>query len=269
VKRPTFLALILVLAAGNLAWAQTRPADLQRRRDQIQMMEGVLTRAVRLGAEQLGRKLQSNNPNLVLFTGDARARGFLLDGYGIFFDVEIPALRKSVMWTMRTLDRDVAMTGAIDALRRMLESIPASPSRLQAEQALKRIELEVGPMPQLTPTQVAPQPGIAAAANAEQAAPASAVRSAPVEDQDPDVAYTESVKAALIDAMLDYSLPMDLHPDEWLTVAARDSEGPMMPGQVDDAMTILLRVKGSDLASYAADRTKRDEVRKRVEVHVF
>jgi hypothetical protein len=175
------------------------------------------------------------------------------------------------------LDRDVGMTGALDALRRTVESLPESPARLQAEQALKRIELEVGPLPPLSaqagglPVQAgtsaaadAPPPGLArAAAPAPAPAPVAAL------DEDPDVAYTESVKRAIIDAMLDYSHPMDLQPDEWLTVAARDSEGPMMPGQVDDAMTILLRVKGSDLAAYVADRSKRDEVRKRVEVHVF
>jgi hypothetical protein len=43
----------------------------------------------------------------------------------------------------------------------------------------------------------------------------------------------------------------------------------MISGQIDDAMTILLRVKGSDLAAFAADRGKREEVRKRVEVRVF
>ena len=77
------------------------------------------------------------------------------------------------------------------------------------------------------------------------------------------------MKRALIDAMLDYGVPMELRPDEWLTVAARSGEGPMISGQIDDAMTILLRVKGSDLAAFAADRGKREEVRKRVEVRVF
>ncbi len=42
---------------------------------------------------------------------------------------------------------------------------------------------------------------------------------------DPDRQYTDAVKSALIDAMLDHSLSMDLGPDEWLTVAARQSEG--------------------------------------------
>ena len=273
-KKATFLSLAFVIGPAALAAAQPHPSDAQqRRRDQVQMMESVLTRAVRQGAEQLGRKLQATNPSVMLFTGDARTRGFLLEGYGVFFDVEIPTLRQSVVWTMRTLDRDAGMSGALEALRRTVESLPESPGRLQAEQALKRVELEVGPSQQMVPPLAgAPAPGFAAAANTVAApAPAAPQPAQPVEDQDPDLAYTEAVKRALIDAMLDYSPPMDLGPDEWLTVAARDSGGPMISGQIDDAMTILLRVKGSDLAAYAADRTssRREEVRKRVEVRLF
>jgi hypothetical protein len=275
VRHRTSLAIAFVVAAVALAAGQARPSDAQqRRRDQIQMMESVLTRAVRQGAEQLGRRLQSNNPSVVLFTGDARARGFLLDDYGVFFDVEIPNLRQSVVWTMRTLDRDAGMSAAIEALRHTVESLPESPSRLQAEQALKRVELEVGPPPQLVPPlggapSGAPAPGFAAGASTVPPPAAPSPGPLSVEEQDPDAAYTEAVKRALIDAMLDYGVPMELGPDEWLTVAARSGEGPMISGQIDDAMTILLRVKGSDLAAFAADRGKREEVRKRVEVRVF
>ena len=68
--------------------------------------------------------------------------------------------------------------------------------------------------------------------------------------------------------MLNYSHSLNLGADEWLT-AAHDSHGPSMPGQIDDSQTIILRVKGSDLAIYAADRTRLDEIRKKVEVRVF
>ena len=86
---------------------------------------------------------------------------------------------------------------------------------------------------------------------------------------DPDRQYTDAVKSALIDAMLDHSLSMDLGPDEWLTVAARQSEGPLAPNQLFDVATIVIRVKGSDLSVYIADRTKRAEVRQKVDVRVF
>ena len=77
------------------------------------------------------------------------------------------------------------------------------------------------------------------------------------------------MKDALVDAMLDYSGPMNLQPDEWLTIAARDSEGPVVPGQLYEAMTIVLRVKGSDLAAYVSKQISRDDARKRVEVREF
>lgn len=250
------LAFSIFLALPGWTADQTRSSDAQRRRDQIRMMEGVLTEAVRLGAEQLGREMQASSPNLVMLTGTARARGFILDGYGVFFDVEIPALRPSVVWTMRTMERDLALGSALDSLKQHLASLPESPSRMQLEQAFRRLALQVGPVP--TPQSAGQRPGIVS--SAETTAPAA---------PDPDKEYTETVKEALIDAMLDHSLPMNLAPDEWLTVAARDGFGPLVQGEIYDASTIVIRVRGSALAAYAADRTKRDEVRKSVEVRVF
>jgi hypothetical protein len=230
-------------------------ATAQRRRNQIQIMEGVLTRAVRSGAEDLARRMQSRDPSLMLFTGQARARGFVLEEYGVFFDVEIPALRPTVIWSMRTLERDSAMASAIDSLRQALMSLPDGARRLQAEQALKYVQ-QLGPGATGKPQ-----------ANTDRSVTAAAADPAAMDD--PHTSYTEAVKNALIDAMLDYSVAMDLGADEWLTVAARDSEGPLTPDEIYDPSTILIRVKGSDLATYAADRSKRSDVRARVKVSEF
>ena len=228
-------------------------------------MEGVLAQAVRLGAEQVGRRMQAVDPTMSVLIGQARARGFVLEGYGVFFDVEIPALRQSVLWSMRNGQRESLTASALDTLRRYVESMPEisskqAPSKQEVQQAFKAVSQQLGPVQ--TPknsaieTPAQPLPGTVVAANADVV-------------DDPNTQYTESVKNALIDAMLDYSLPMDLSPDEWLTVAARDNEGPMQPNVIDDTMTIVLRVKGSDLAAFAADRTKRAEFRSKVEVRVF
>jgi hypothetical protein len=83
---------------------------------------------------------------------------------------------------------------------------------------------------------------------------------------DPDAAYVLAVQQRLIDTMLDYRI--DLHPDEWLTVAARDGEAPP-PGQIVDSATMILRVRASDLADYFAGRITRAEIRARVEVREF
>ena len=252
-KTGILLASAIALAIPAFPAAQ-QDASPQRRRNQIQTMEGVLTRAVRSGAEDLARKMQSRDPSLMLFTGQARARGFVLEGYGVFFDVEIPALRPTVVWAARTLERDQSITNAIESLARALAAMPEGPTRIRAEQALKHVQ-QLSPAPAQRP-QGMPQSGTVQSAATE-----------PVDD--PHTSYTEAVKNSLIDAMLDYSLPMDLGPDEWLTVAARDSEGPLTPDEIYDASTIVIRVKGSDLAMFAADRSKRAEVRGRVQVREF
>jgi hypothetical protein len=84
---------------------------------------------------------------------------------------------------------------------------------------------------------------------------------------DPDAAYVMAVQQKLMDAMLDYRI--DLQPSEWLTVAARDGEGPAYPGQILDTPTMILRVRASDLADYLAGRITREEARERIEVREF
>ena len=65
---------------------------------------------------------------------------------------------------------------------------------------------------------------------------------------------------------------MAIAPEQWLTVAARDDEGrdslsPQDP--LEEVVTMIYRVKGSDLMAYRAGRIDRDEVRKRVQVTQF
>lgn len=86
---------------------------------------------------------------------------------------------------------------------------------------------------------------------------------------DPGQKYRDAVKRCLIDAMLDHSKSMDLGPDEWLTVAARGSESGLIPGEIYQLKTLLLRVKGSDLTEFLAGRLTRDEARQKVEVRQF
>ena len=83
----------------------------------------------------------------------------------------------------------------------------------------------------------------------------------------PDAHYVESVKQRLIDAMVRQSNSLELRPDEWLTVAARD--GSEAPGQLSQPSTMILRIKGSDLGEYFAGRITVQEARKRVEVVGF
>jgi hypothetical protein len=211
----------------------------------------------------------------VLLTGTARARGFLLEGYGAFFDVEIPALRESVAWTIRTMamESDPFLLQSLANLRRQAAAIQDAAVRARLEQSIAQLERQIRagepgditPPERMTPTVERGSARAVSSANVAQDQPAPGP-SLPAIVKDPNALYTETVKNALIDAMLDYSGPMRIGPDEWLTVAARDAEGPLNPGEPYDAVTIVIRIKGSDLAAFRAERISRDEARKRVEV---
>lgn len=246
------------------------PAAPGEQRYQIRQLESALVNAVQHAAELMGRRIQAAAPNVVLMSDTARARGFVLPDYGVFFDVEVPGLPMSVAWSMRVINRSLDMDASLNLVRRHVEEIPDAAARREAQQALRRIELEIGAPPAsagraargadtvqastvATPPSVTPPPA---------AAP-------PALPEDPNEAYTTEVKDALISAMLDYSRPMSIAPDQWLTIAARDAQGPLFPGEAYDAMTIVLRIKGSDLAALYAERITRAEARKRVEVREF
>jgi hypothetical protein len=254
VKGTLFIAAAVVVATAATATAQDAPARPEApQRNQIRMMENVLTEAVRQGAQSLARTMQVNEPGSLIVTGTARARGIVLDGYGVFFDVDVPMMKQSVVWSMQTLERERQRA----ALRQLIATSPDSPARRLAEQQLRMLDRSPGSTFPLAPPAAAN--GIVAAANVNDVN-----ETAVPEPKDPNEQYTEAVKGALVEAMLDYGLPIGA--DEWLIVAARDSEGPITPGGLDDASTIVLKVKGSDLLSFRSNKLTRDEARKKVEV---
>ena len=172
-----------------------------------------------------------------------------------------------------------ALADAFNVLKQVTKDIDG-PRRAAAENALTRLELQIGPVSESAAE-------AAASENARAASPAvGAALSADVPSttglrldkrtlQDPNAinrAYTELVQGELIGAMIDYSLPMAIAPDEFLTVAARDNmqrDTLAPPDPHEEIVTILLRIKGSDLVAYRAGQLDRDEVRKRVQVKEF
>jgi hypothetical protein len=278
------LALSMPAAAQDAAKPAAPEApkliDLSDLRHHIYVMEGALARAVNLGASRLTREVRMVIPDLFVLQGEAQARGVYLDGYGVFFDVEVPMLRQSMMWSLRTMmdQDDQATQSAINDLRSYLKGITNPATRASLENALKRLELQATPVASGMQQRVANRSGdvtvSAQGANAEaKVAPGAGLE--PVEKawaQDPNRAYTESVQRALIDAMLDYSPPMALPPDQWLTVAARDNErrdtlAPQDP--FEEVVTVLLKIKGSDLQEYRSGKILKDEARRRVKVGEF
>jgi hypothetical protein len=282
------MAIALVLAAPVSAQQApaVKPVDRMSLRHQIFVMEGALARAVAFGAQRLNHELRALAPGMLMLAGDANARGFYLEGYGVFFDVEVPVLRESMMWSLRTMleQDDEALREAVGQLKQFIQAQqPRDPrQRAALDSALRRIELQVGPTMPAMPGRTVAGPHaagtVSAAGAAEEpstpAVEAQAVPSGPDREwlEDPGRAYTESVQRALVDAMIDYSAPMAVGHDEWLTVAARDNErrdrlAPQDP--YEEVLTIVLRVRGSDLAAYRGGRIDRDEVRQRVQVQTF
>ena len=274
---------ILTIAGGSAASAQgvssvggvVAPEQMQSR-FKIAAMEGVLERAVQLGAQRLGQQVQAVSPDMLFITGAARAKGFWLDGYGVFFDVDVPAMRRSIAWQFRTLDRgDRNAEAAMRVLRQKLALIRDAQLRKDIEDEFQRIERTLGPLP----GGAGPAVTAATVSTGQPGQPASVApgepTAAPEEEHgelldNPGLAYTNEVKAALIDAMLDYGPPITIADDEWLTVAARDSDDSRMGGgDPYDVSTIVLRIRGTDLAGLRVGRISREEARGRVEVREY
>ena len=224
---------------------------------------------------------------MLLMGGDARARGFRLDGFGVFFDVDVPAMRQSVVWSWRMLDlTGGGAAGAIEELKAHLKTVTDPAQRETLDQAIRQLELQLGPPGSVADSiraESAPAPR--GPGDRRHAAPAAGrgpcrparrhadrgrrPRAWPAR-RIPAEIYTVAVKDALIDAMLRYSQSLALGADEWLVVAARDRGEPGV-GADDpfDVTTIQLRIKGADLQAFHAGRLTLDEARKRVEVREY
>jgi hypothetical protein len=285
-------ALTLGAAAAPAGAQGVAPArvDAQQKqqRYQIAQMERVLEGAVEHGATMTRDRLQAVVPpaqTQLLIQENAHARGFRLEGYGVFFDVIVPSLDGSLTWSLRTLDQnDLGLQSAITVLKTRI-----NPADIDMQQALKRIELQVSPA--TLASLAAPAPSLpdvraisgSAAGVAEQAAgaapvqqaasPATSAAAPPAFDSildDPNEAYRAEVIQALIDAVLDHSSPLGIGPNEWVTIAARrNEERPRLAPADSGAQSVVLRVSGADLAALRAGQLSREDALKRVDRKVF
>ncbi len=290
------VAASLTAAAPAMAQTSPRPDDPKQTHYQIGVMERVLEGAVEHGAALIRDRWQAIAPGApaqMLILDSPRVRGFRLDGYGVFFDVEVPSLNGTLTWTLRTLDQnDLSLQNALNVLKSRLD-----PSDVDLQQALKRVELQVGtptlataisaPPPAASGAPTLPTPRRAAGVQpsaAERPVTAASLAAAPARAavapqapsaqdhflENPNAAYRAEVVQALSDAMLDYSGPLAIGPDEWLTIAARGIQDRPRLGPADnDVQTVTIRLKGADLAAFRAGQISRDDVMKRIEQRVF
>jgi len=272
----------VMLVAGSAA-AQSRPAPgvtaaqqaaldqamhFRESRYQIGQIERLLEGAVEHGATVIRDRLQAMMPADMLLAENARARGFRLDGYGVFFDVEVPNLEGTVLGVYQTLNQnDLAVDDALRTLRSYVQTSAANDVALR--QALERIELQVTPGVRAANTSTA-----ANIRTADNVSPAVAQPRVQVPDDpilaNPNEAYRAAIRKALVDAMLDQARGLNIGPNELLTVAARSlDDRPRLAPADTEGQTNLLSIRGSDLAALFAGQITREEAIQRVEVRIF
>ena len=128
-------------------------------RHHIYVMEGALARAVDYGAKQLNREILAVMPGVFMLEGEARARG-VHSGYGVFFDVRVPMMRQSMVWSLRMmLDQDdAANQAAINDLRKYMQGITDPATRASLEKAVRQLERQA-PGRSRAQSQVSPERG--------------------------------------------------------------------------------------------------------------
>jgi hypothetical protein len=256
--------------AGVALSAQTPSAenDQVRTRQRISTMEAVLERAISNGADNVLRQVSTVMPDRPMLSGVPQVRGFRLEGYGVFFHVQVPELILPILWPFRQMVHETQNRAAALRLQELQRQVALMPTdertRLQLQRALRDVELQLDP-----PTVRAAQPGRVNAASLVAGAPDQQPPGVdPKVVDDPEAAYTREVKEALITAMLENSQALAIGAEEYLTVAARSDEprNALFPGDTVESSTWVVRVKGSDLAAFRAGTVSADEVRKRVRI---
>jgi hypothetical protein len=266
-----------------------------RLRYQMQNMESMFVNAVQHAADRLTRRIRAVSPDIVMLTGTPRARGVMLEGYGAFFSVDVPAMSPTINWSLRVLaQKYLGVESALTRLRRSMTSLEDPKARADAELALQAIEIQVRPpqarpasqglsqdagsRQQTTPVSAATVPASEAAGDmsresveATSTSPSAGDANIGVPDElleNPSEAYEREVKRTLVDTMLDYAGPIPVGPNEWFTVAARDADYSIAPAG-GQAVTIILQVSGADLEAYRAGRLSQEEARSRVKIQEF
>lgn len=268
--------LASIILAGTFAAAAV-PATAQQapsraateERYQIAQMERVLEGAVEHGVTVTRDRVQAlaQAPADLLVSDNAHARGFRLDGYGVFFDVLVPSFETTLTWSLRTLDQNDL---GLDSALRTLQTHVKGEGDPNLEQALKRLELQVSPSVLARMS----MPEVAGARNATGSASATADAKAlaaidPILT-DPNDAYRTEVLYALKDAMLSHSSALGIGPNEWLTIAAKGNDDrPRLAPADSESSTRIIRLRGSDLGELLAGRITRDEALKRIDVRAF
>ena len=115
-------------SAEALAPRPATPAPPADRRVDIKLLEGVLNAAVKNGADRLALQMRASEPGSLFVIDAGRTRGFDLQGYGVFFDVDVPMMKQSVLWSASALSQQDRRA----QLQNYAATLPEGPARYLA-----------------------------------------------------------------------------------------------------------------------------------------
>ena len=267
VKRLAAIILTGTVTAAAPAAAQQAPSRAAaEQRYQIGQMERVLEGAVEHGLTSTRDRVQAlaQVPADLLVSENAHARGFRLEGYGVFFDVVVPSFETTLTWSLRTLDQNDL---GLDSALRTLQTHVKGEGDPNLEQALKRLELQVNPAV-LARSSVPVAPGARNATGSAASANDTAGRSGPHRSErglpDRGAAGAEGRDARAQQLARHRAERMADDRGARATTTVRGWRRPTAA-----RATRIIRLRGSDLAEFLAGRITREEALKRIEVRVF
>jgi hypothetical protein len=217
-----------------LPTSPSAPPAVDPRKPAVLSFATNLREAVDLAAQRMTERVAQIAPVTLAPSRAAVVRGLPLEGFGYYFDVQIPTVPGSSLAYLEMMARSQrVLAGATWAA---------------------------------TPRSVAQ--GMARTA-ATEVATADPMKTAPVTEADLNAMYTAFVKEALIDAILDTAGVLTLTDADKLTVTASGDDVVTNQLQRINNRQLVLTMKGADFNALRAGRLTREQGRDRIDVKAF
>lgn len=254
-----FVILILFItpiSARAQSEQQSEALDQAKLLLQLESMEQHLEDAVSRGVDTLEKKLPPLLAGRVFFAGLIQVRGFYLEGYGLFFDVEYPVVRRSILWSIDSMEwLNLRMTDRLQDLRLRMQSMKEGSRR----EAIQKVILEI---------ETAVQIRASTELSSDDKIGLSFIEQGKEISIDPQELYLKTLTSELTDVIIESSEIVSLRGNEWLTVAARDGRSFTNRSywKIPHAFphTLTLRILGADLLAIRDGKLSSEEARNRV-----
>jgi len=221
-----------LLVAARQQPGPTTDADVKR---MVQNFESVLRQAIQTAGNQLAKRAQIVEPNVLLqFDADPYASGVIVPHVGPTFEVQIPGILPSMIEIMRIWQTARKGPGPDVAAPKPIANSPAN----------------------------APVENKVTASGIPNADP---MTSSPAYF-DPTREYTGNVREALINTLLDFGTTLPLNAGETVTIIARDMPTPVPRGQLNayESRQLILTIKADDLIALRGLKITRDEAKQKI-----